>query len=243
VNLGTLREKFRTRVDDRKEPFLWTDDDADTFLVEAVDEVAVRTHCFRDETTPSICVVPLVIGQTRYPLDLRVLEVLHARIDSWKHDLERNTTAHFRGYRSPGRPFEYAVEIEGPQRILVLDRPPPADSMMVDINLVVYRRALNPMVDDGDDCELPEEWCIPMLHGAAMIAWNTPNSDVNPASTSKLRDDAEKRFTDYFGPRPSAATIRKRLRHKAPISGARTPLTWYERLRHNFYHPTPYDPE
>ena len=82
-----------------------------------------------------------------------------------------------------------------------------------------------------------------LLHGAAMIAWNTPNSDVNPASVSKLRDDAEARFTDYFGPRPNAATIRKRLRHQGPISGARGPLSYYDRLALSRYRPSPNDPE
>lgn len=243
MNLGTLRARFRTRVDDRAEPFLWEDDEVDGFLNEAVTEVAIRTHCFRDETTPSVCVVPLVAGQSRYPLDPRVLEVLHARVDDLRCDLERSMTGLFRGYRSPGTPQEYAVELEGPQRVLVLDRPPPADPPLTQLNLVVYRTALNTMVDEGDDCELPEEWCVPLLHGAAMIAWNTPNSDVNVASTSKLRDDAEARFTSYFGPRPSASTTRKRLRHRGPVSGSGGPLTWIERLRVNSYRPSPNDPE
>ena len=243
MNLGTIRDKFRTRVDDRAEPFLWTDDEANGFINEAVNEVALRTHCFRDETTPSLCVVPIVVGQVRYPLDPRVLEVLHARIDSHRWDVKRSTTGYFRGYRSPGMPHEYAVELEGTRRVLVLDRPPQATLPLTQLNLVVYRTALNEMVDDGDECELTNEWCVPLLHGAAMFAWDTPNSDVNPASISKLRDGAEARFTAYFGPRPSAATIRKRLRHQGPISGARGPLTWYERLRLSHYHPTPYDPE
>lgn len=243
MNLGTLRARWRTRVDDRAEPFLWEDDEADGFLNEAVTEVAIRTHCFRDETTPSLCVVPIVADQTRYPLDPRVLEVLHARIDSHRCDLDRSTAGYFRGYRSPGMPQEYAVELEGPRRVLVFDRPPQATPPMTEVNLVVYRTALNPMVDDADECELPEEWCVPLLHGAAMLAWNTPNSDVNAASVSKLRDDAEARFTAYFGPRPSAATLRKRLRHQGPISGARGPISWYERLRQSRYHPSPNDPE
>ena len=51
MDLGTLRARWRTRVDDRAEPSLWDDDEANGFLNEAVTEVAIRTHCFRDETT------------------------------------------------------------------------------------------------------------------------------------------------------------------------------------------------
>jgi hypothetical protein len=243
MNLGTLRARFRTRVDDRAEPFLWDDDEAAGFLNEAVNDVAVRTLCFRDETTPSLCQVTISANQTRYLLDPRVIEVIHAQIDDRRCDLERSLTGLFRGYRSPGVPQEYSVELEGPRRVLVLDRPPQVTPPLTTINLVVYRTALNPMFDDGDVCELPEEWCVPMLHGAAMLAWSTPNSDVNLASSSKLRDDAEARFNAYFGPRPNATTIRKRLRHRGPISGAGGPLSWRARLLLNRYNPSPNDPE
>lgn len=243
MNLGDLRQRYRTRVDDRAVPYLWDDTDANGFLNEAVTEVAIRTRCFRDETTPSICSIPIVAGQTRYVLDPRVLEVLFAKIDGKRHDLDRCADTNFRGYRGVGMPSAFAVVLEAPNLVLILDRPPQADPPVGNLDLVVFRKALNVMEDDGDECELPDEYQIPMLHWAAALSWSTPNSDMQPAAVAKNRDDAEARFTAYFGERVSAKVARKRLRHSGPISGSAGPLTNYERLRLNRYHPSPNDPE
>ena len=240
MNLGELRARFRTRVDDRAEPFLWNDDEVRDFLNEAQDDVAVRTFCFRDEVTPSLCSITPVPGQSRYVLDPRVIEVAHARLVNRRLDLERTNDDEFSGFRGVGTPNEYAVALESPNRVLVLDRPPQTTPPIGPIALTVYRTALNRMVDDADLCELPAEWQMQMLHGAAALAWNTPNSD---ASNGRLMKDAEDKFTAYFGQRPNAATIRRRLKHRGPISGASPSLTYADRLRASRYNPSASDPE
>lgn len=141
MDLAWLRDRFRTRVDDREEPMLWSDADVDAFLNEAQREAAVRARLFRDETTPSICQVTLVAGQTRYLLDPRVIEVIHARINGENDDLLRNVSGAFRGWQyGTGTADEYAVVREGATLVLVLDRAPPdPPATITRIDLVVFR--------------------------------------------------------------------------------------------------------
>lgn len=234
-----LRERYRTRVDDRAEPQLWTDADADAFLNEAVREAAVRARLFRDETTPAVCQVALVAGQTRYPLDSRVIEVIHARINGENDDLFRNVNGAFRGWQyGTGTADEYAVVREGANLVLVLDRAPPAaPAIITRVDLAVYRLPLNDMVADTDPCELPLELQFPMLHWAAYLSFDTPNSDQ---TDTKRRDDAEAAFEKAFGERVSADIYRKQLRHMAPSWGGQQ--TRLGALRRG-YHPSVNDPE
>lgn len=239
MNLLELRNRYRTRVDDREEPQLWSDEDADAFINEACREAAVRARLFRDETTPSICQVPLVAGQTRYVLDPRVIEVIHARINGERDDLNRNVSGAFRGWQyGTGCADEYAIVREGASLVLVIDRTPPdPPATITRIDLVVYRLPMNDMVDDTDPCELPVELQFSMLDWAAVLSFESPNSDK---TDTKRRDDAEARFTAKFGERESADVYRKKLRHKAPSWGGNA--SRLGALRRG-YHPSVNDPE
>lgn len=242
MNKGQLRARLRVKLDDVAVPQLWDDDTLDLYINEAEREVAFRARCLRDETTPAVCQVALVADQQRYVLDPRVFEVLHARINGQRYDLERNTSGSFRGYQNSGVACEYGIDREGATLVLTLNTPTPAANPdPTRIDMTVLRYPLNGMVDDADPAEVANEYQIPMLDWAVYLAFDTPNSDINGQNLKK-KDDAEARFTARFGERVDANVERKRLRHRAPIT-VPDGVFRTSSLHRRGYHPTPNDPE
>lgn len=85
--------------------YLWTDQTLVNYINEAISEVARRTECLRDATTPEIVTITTVSGQEFYQLDERILGVLSLRMSGDQADLPRAGHADLDTYKQPDTYF------------------------------------------------------------------------------------------------------------------------------------------
>lgn len=156
MNLAALRELARIDLDDRVEPYLWTDEELDEAANDAVMEAARRARLLRDSTTPAITQIPLSAGQALVTLDPRVIRVDRARLASASSPLDL-VLLRDADRRAPGwEDYEPATP-----RYLIPDyqtgavRLVPAPAATDTLRLTVIRLPLADMDDDLDEPEVP----------------------------------------------------------------------------------------
>lgn len=222
MKLQQLIDTYRSRADDRAAPFLHDDAEVTGFANEAEREAAERSLCLRDSTTPSICQITLTEGQRSYPLDARVIDVVSARVRGMRHHLERagsDTELECR-YHPPGIAQRYAVIESGGTCVLVLDRDMPDPTTITTpgfapyIDLTVYRRPLNTMVDPDDEPEINPSKHMDLIYWMLFLGYSTRDSDADDEQKASTNDA---RFTLAFGEKIDANVKRKQLRHRPPV--------------------------
>lgn len=222
ATLADLIATFRTRADDRAVPQLWSDAEITGLANEAESEAAERSRCLKDSTTPAVCQVVLVPDQQEYPLDARVIDVADCRVRGIRGALGRaaDEVVLYHCPHAPGIPQRYALYQTGAGLVLVLDRPAPdPDALPVPgyggkLDLTVYRRPLNQLVDPEDVPEIPAPRHTDLIHGMLARAYETRDADASDTSRAATH---EARFTLAFGEKIDANVRRKQLRHRPPV--------------------------
>lgn len=217
MTLGDLLDELRTNVlrdvstavtqgDSGDE--LWTDRSLVRYINEGYFKFARRTLALRDDVTPRITRIPLVQGQTRYPLDARVVAVLSV-VSSDGSPLTKSThpamwyepanTARsgrgvvrgtHAGWCAPGRPMLYAVDAAA--KILTVQGVPDEDSAQHTLHLRVARVPLEPLchTDLCAELEFDEDYLYDILEWAAFRALRNHDTDAEnmaKASAHKTR--------------------------------------------------------
>lgn len=224
MKLADLIATYRSRADDRAVPYLHDDDEVTGFANEAEKEAAERSRCFKDSQTTSICQIALVEGVKTYQLDPRVIDVADARVRGQRESLSRapDEIELACRYHAPGIARRYAVIEANGTCVLVLDRDVPDPTTITDpnyspyIDLTVYRRPLNPMVDpDDDQPEINPARHTDLIYWMLYLGYSTRDSDAQNDQKAATNDA---RFTLAFGEKIDAAVHRKQLRHRPPVS-------------------------
>ena len=70
--IKTLRNQY---LDDVAEPYLWSDDNLVSYIIDAEKEACERANLIIDDTTPAICLFPVQVGVIGYSLNSNVLLV------------------------------------------------------------------------------------------------------------------------------------------------------------------------
>lgn len=218
MNLGDLIQRTRQRLDDKKEPFLWSDDDLTAYLNEAVNEAAERARLITDLTTTAVTLIPLVPDVRQYELHPSVIDVVGAAIVSDGSPLPGRRLKRI-GDAWPTRFYTgwadfYSVALRGPLAVLTIDRAVQDFLPAAVLHLAVQRRPLVPMVDPADIPELPESTHADLTYWAAYMAFDTRDNDSG--DTSKAATN-EARFTAKFGQKIDYNVRRKQLRHQATV--------------------------
>lgn len=154
MTLTEILAGARFRLSDTKQPNLWSDGELVEYLNEAINEVADQKKLFVESTLPAICQIAVLATDATgdYPYDLRITEIIRAKMRSqklflWRTDkltLDfsmpdwRNTT--------PGAP-RWIITDEQEGQITICPRSNVADT----IDLTVYRLPLNQMSVDAPD--------------------------------------------------------------------------------------------
>lgn len=208
MNLAEIVAQARDWLDDEAEPYLWSDEALTRWANEAQVEVAVRTRCLVDDTTPEVCTVTVVAGTAVYPLHPSIAvvrryeyrrasvmpEVLARRTTNW---MDRNFGGQWTG--QIGRPYIAIPDLSS--RTFRLDRIPTADDVGT-IQLTVWRKPLDAEKLEGEE----DEPAFDDAYHMALVNWichraylkRDPETYSRPAS-----DDHLGQFVAAVGNRPT----------------------------------------
>jgi hypothetical protein len=185
---------------------LWTDETLIRYIGDAENRFCRRTMILRDSTTPEVCRVKLKQGQKLYKLHDSILALLSAKFGAAENDLSisghsivtghvPNTYLNFNPTApytiAPGTPvavFTDEAEVYD-RRAAVTLTTYPVPSATEDgqyINIRVVRKPLTKYsVNDLDRCsEVPDDYQLDVLEGAAWLAQRTWDSDAGSSTTA-----------------------------------------------------------
>jgi len=188
--------------------YLLSDKSLVRYINDAEVQFAKTTLCLRDETTPAVCHVQLVAGQSEYDLDERVLSLFGARVGN-RH-LKRTTYAAMtnrRGDVSFASPIETWGHNHGGPAVVYTDRedgrvgiyPAPSAEFILSTGglmvLRVARKPLAPLVASNlkAEPEVKSEYHLDMLEWAAWRALRNHDHDVENMAKASAH---KKRFVD-----------------------------------------------
>lgn len=206
--LDTLREDV---LKDYSVPPLWSDRRLVQCLNEAYMEFAELTYIIRDSSSDA-ALITLEAGVTQYPLDEAVVAVLSARYQYDTRNLLRGGENELHG--TPAVSMDALAWLSAINSGLVPDGPPrmittddsnhtisvsPAPTTAEDGNLIYMRVARLPLklLDENDlsvAIELPRQFALAPVYGAAAIAYGDQDADGNDPDRA-VRNRA--RFMEY----------------------------------------------
>lgn len=216
MTLEDLIARYRTDSNDKRVPPFVTDDEVAAYLDEAQREAALRGRLIHESTDAAICRIPVVIGQSVYPLHPALYELDHC---SFKEDGQEGRCnvalvstewldANVRDWRdAQGKP-QYAVQ--GDKDVRLIPQPTVAGALILE----GYRFPLRSLTTE--DLEAKPE--LGESHHAKLVLWvlhrafSIPDSEFFDPSRANL---AEGEFTRYFGLRPSS-DLRRITREDVP---------------------------
>lgn len=209
MNVGELVEHIRSDVlRDEATPPLWSDALLVRYLNEAIDQFTIRTHCLQDETS-TFTTVETVPGVTDYPLDPRIVFVAEV-VDVERGAVLRDRSRTRVGFRSiTGRPVSYRLDASHSKLKLY---PTPDDEY--ELQMLVARKPLEPLVNDTDEPEIPEHFHLKLCDWVAYrcLRNNDPDGgkmmDAEPFRVDwemTLRDAKRELYRLRTGANPMAA--------------------------------------
>lgn len=197
MNLGELRDLARAKLDDKVEPYLWSDEFLNGSINRAQDEAFVRMGGVADDYTPQMTKAILVSGSAVIPLDPSVLKV--ESITAGLTPLVATTASALSlislSWESiTGAPTSFIAD-QFSIRVF------PVPLVDVPVTMQVRRGALVKITNDAQQPELPYSLHTALLHFVLSEAYELPDSDISNPDASAKHAAA---FDGVFGPRPTA---------------------------------------
>ncbi|MBX9914086.1 MAG: hypothetical protein K2Y25_09315 [Pseudomonadaceae bacterium] len=204
MNRGDLRERLRkSYLDDVAAPFLWSDDLLDALIEESQQEAVIRSRMLHEVVS-----VVLVPGQGEYALPTTGLDVTRVKpaglrplartslqeLDDSGNWVARQGTATHYSYT--------ALAFGGDGKLTIYPLPAAAGTAQVSL-----QRMPLAIASDGAELEIPAHLHVHLLDWAAFRAFSLRDSDSEDSSRAAKHESV---FTDRFGARLSANTLRKR---------------------------------
>jgi hypothetical protein len=204
MNLGKIIRQARIELDDTEPDYLWSDAELIGYAQEAEEQAARRARLLIDSTTPAICTITLVAGQSEYDLDQRIINVRSATPSYRARPLVFSTVS-ILDEESPNWRNR-----EGPPGVVVADyqtgvlklTPTPTSAEEGEtINLRVTRIPLDPMTDMEDVPEIKAMYHRGLIHWIKHKAYLKKDTDTLDEQESAK---ALALFEQEFGPAKAA---------------------------------------
>lgn len=214
MNVADFIELFRRETGDTEEAYLWSDEEIVGYLNESANDAAERALLIEDSTTADCCEITLVPGTSTYELHDSVIRVKRASLAGkpmHASSIEAMDETGASWETMAGLPHTFIVNGQNTSIRFV-----PAPTEAGTVNLIVYRRPLEPLTVDNDTAE-PEFKSIyhrRLLDGLLMHAYRKHDAD---AKNENLAAEHEGRFARAFGVRPDANVQRKRADRRPPV--------------------------
>ena len=211
-------KRFRTHLRDAADPPFWVDEEIVGFLNEAVQEACERSKLIEDRSTPEVCSIVTVPGQSTYKLHASVFQIKRLALQG--RPLEE-TCVEALDCDSPGwenrsgKPRCFIVEQASgvsPANIRLVATP----NLVETLALTVYRGALKPLIADAGifKPEIPERFHERLLDWVYHRAYLKQDAD---AFDPKKAAESLGLFIQSFGERPDANVQRKRRDKRPPV--------------------------
>ena len=239
---GLIQILRRQYLDDVAEPYLWDDDELVSDISQAQNEVCERANLIIDESTPSICQIPIQVGIIGYSLSDKVLLVRRCSFGTsadHAYPLEQQTRSrldqtHPGWGKRPGQPMAYICEDNGEITIVppaigtygtsgALSTSGTAGTAFLQVSRYpINDLALKSTAGSGTAGygitypEVPNQYHVKMLSWAAHLAFLKNDSETfNLAKAEKYEKDFERDFG-----KPISAKVKQFLRSNN-MDGAR----------------------
>lgn len=199
---GELRRRWRRRVkDDKPQSYLWSEEDFDAFLDEAIIEAARRAHLIVDSSS-NLTQLSLVAGELSCPLDLRILFVRRARLVIARRKLNpvmtRDLDQQVPDWESAtaSSPLVYVPDWQS--GALAVWPPSAIDDTLA---LTVVREPLAGLSSDTESPEIAPRYHLSLLDWVSYRAYSDQDAD---GADPKAAASALAAFELEFGPRAGA---------------------------------------
>ena len=208
MNLRDLILLFRTEVDDKAEPFLWSDEELAEYATDAENEACRRARLLIDSTTADICTYDVLAGDPWITLDPRVIFVRRAYVDTRTIRLSRLSYRDLDAIpgwgAQTGTVQSFITDMAtGKLRLYKYwpaDDPPPVPpataTVMDTLRLTVVRLPLTPLTHLDDEIEIHERYARSLRHWMAHRAYLKRDEDT---FDEKKSAQAEAMFAREFG--------------------------------------------
>jgi len=207
MNLGELRDQFRSEAGDTVAPYLFSDDDVDRWLNEAEEEAAERASLIKETSNPAICEIDVDVDEGTYPLHDSVIVITNARFTvdgeteysviqvADREELDRIRPA----WRTTSEPPRDLIQDE--TQIVLGCLPSEAGLLQIEC----FRLPLQSMTADEDVPEIHRKHHRQLVNWPLFKAFSQPDTETRDPQRAAT---AEAAFTAYFGLKPDATQRR-----------------------------------
>ncbi len=208
MNLSELINAFRTQSQDKVRPYLWPDDELAPWFSEADKEAAIRSRLINDSEEFTVKAGDTTIDLPKELFDIQYAELRAA--DGTAKEItgtDRQTLNALRpGWRTKSEP---PVDYIHDDKTLMFGAVADADYTLY---LEFFRTPKRALREEGDESEINDQHHLNLVDWVLFRAYGKPDPDTqNPGKS----EDAEGRFTAYFGKRPDA-DLRRRQNANRP---------------------------
>lgn len=203
---------LRELLDDEQQPYLWKDSALVRYLNDAERQACRRAYLIIDRQTSAICNVTLSASVASYTLHSKVLQLRRVVVGSGPSPLLVYTKEELDALQDIGGTDWASITPGIPELVIheandeLIFYPPPQSA-----DVAYLEVARLPLIDlTNDNSSSPE---VPLMYQEDLILWGAHRAYMkNDSDTLNLglAKEYETKYTDRFGPLPSASNERKR---------------------------------
>ena len=188
MTLSQLLTLVANRLDDTKEPYLWSDEELTSYANQRINKICEEVPALRDFTTADICVIPVTSGINTYATDPRIIYISEAYLSSQSTPLSRLTYDELRAFSPAWRytsntPQGFMTDFSVDQ-LLLYPKPIVNDTL----NLVVIRYPLAPLdytLADSMTPEIPARFHELLVPGITSLAYRKADAETEDLVRAK----------------------------------------------------------
>lgn len=215
MTLTEIRQKCRNMLDDvvgDNSDRYWSDAELNEFINTAVEQMCIHTRCLTDSITNSVCLIPLVAGQTHYAISELILHIQTVQPSWQKSPLSRQSvvTVQSDWLDNKGLPYSYLMDYSN--GMLSITSTPEAVTTE-SLRLTVNRLPLAELSASTDKPEIHRQYHRRLVDGVLSQAFFKQDSEIFNPSKGKYHADKWEQSLDEI--------IRLEARLKPRISIAR----------------------
>jgi hypothetical protein len=225
LTLADLRRRARSRLDDKRAPYLWDKEELDDYINDTILDASIRANLVvQDDIQLPFTQIDATDWNYKYALPHGTLDVRSVRLQSdlyytLRRESIQREEAYYNGRPNlTGTPYAYALDTTLPgtgvatgqyvRAIYFLSTPIAADTALLDIVRTPRR-----LQDDQDYPEIDGMYHPDLIYGITALAYLKRDSDT---FDPKKSEEDFARFEERFGPRLPAVVLRQR-QTEAPL--------------------------
>ena len=188
MTLSQLLTLVANRLDDTKEPYLWSDEELTSYANQRINKICEVVPALRDDSTSAICTLSVIAGTRSYATDPRIIYIHEAKLDQETIPLSRMTFGDIRSF-SPSwktvsdtpRAFFTDMDLD---TITLYPLPKVNDTLRFN----VVRYPLQPLLytsAESTSPEIPERFHELLVPGITSLAYRKADAETEDLTRAK----------------------------------------------------------